>query len=216
MRRSFKMDISEIVTFWRGQQVRDDRQYWAHRLDQSVLKPSVRSFNLDFPVSPYVGDVLNARVIILCARAAYDSKSTPTEFPDNAAVEAYRARVDDPAGPKWSLLARYYDEKTNYADLIRSGEAVLVNACAYRSPKSVSRKTVDRLESVKFARKWLIEAVLPKAARNERLVIAKHPGLWNLAWEVSPPGVVNDSSPRLPKLSRTVRSRIDAFLANRA
>lgn len=65
------MQIEDIVTFWRGQQQADEKWQWAHRLDREVLDTGPHSFNLDHPVSPYIGDVLTAPVIILGANAGY-------------------------------------------------------------------------------------------------------------------------------------------------
>ena len=78
------MKIDEIVGFWRGEQQANAKGQWAHRLDRKVLDGGPHTFNLDYPVSPYIGDVLTAPVVILNANARYISDLTPTEFPDEA------------------------------------------------------------------------------------------------------------------------------------
>jgi hypothetical protein len=189
------MNIEEIVTFWRNQQEVDAQDRWAHRLDRKVLDAGSHSFNLDHPVSRYIGDVLTAPVIILNANAGYNRDLTPTEFPDEASVSAYVARVDDPSMSDWSFVSRYYD-RTNYGHLVASKKAVVVNACAYRSPKlseeAANRATIKRLPSAIFTRRWLLEAVLPMAAKGERLIVVKRGGQWKLPSTISTaPGVTS-------------------------
>jgi hypothetical protein len=111
------MNIGEIVAFWSGQQGVNAQGQWAHRFDRKVLDAGPQTFNLDHPVSPYIGDVLTAPVIILNANADYNPDLTPTEFHDGDAVSAYVARVDDPSGSDWSFVSRYYDG-TNYGPLV--------------------------------------------------------------------------------------------------
>ena len=174
------MQIGAIVDFWRGEQKPDDEGRWTHSLDRPLLDAGPHSFNLDYPVSPYVGDVLTAPVVILNANAGYGAR-TASEFPDAASIHAYVARVDEPAGADWTSVSRYYDD-TNYGHLLASGKAVLVNACAYRSPKITkepdNQKMIRRLPSSTFVQKWLLEAILPLARRGERLVVFNRGGQW--------------------------------------
>jgi len=214
------MHIEDIVTFWRGQQEVDAEGRWAHRLDRKVLDAGPHSFNLDYPVSPYIGDVLTAPVIILNANAGYKPDVTPTEFPDAASVSAYIARVDDPSGSDWSFVSRYYAE-TNYGHLIGPGKVVVVNACAYRSPKitdkteSNNRAMIKRLPSSIFMRRWLLEAVLPIAAKRERLVVINRGGQWRLGSAVIAPGVVKDPCPANARITDTALQAMTDFLDRR-
>lgn len=206
-----------MVTFWRGQQLKVDGR-WAHRLDVDTFAAEPHSFNLDHPVNPYVGDVLNAPVVILGANGGYSAELTPTEFPDDDAVRTYLDRVDNPMDADWSFVSQYYD-RTNYGDLVASGQAVLVNACAYRSVKiteePVNRRLIKRLESALFTRRWLLEAVLPMAAAGERLVVIKRGGQWNLPGHVSlAPGVVRDPAPVSPRITGVPFARMTDFLAS--
>ncbi|WP_202988408.1 hypothetical protein [Sphingopyxis terrae] len=210
------MDIKEIVAFWRGQQQIDLQGEWTHRLDRTVLETGPHSFNLDHPVCPYIGDVINAPVIILNANAGYDADLTPTEFPDASTVDAYIARVDEPSGSDWSFVSQYYDD-TNYGHLIASGKAVAVNACAYRSPKisneKDNRRIIPRLPSAIFTRRWLLEAVLPMAAKGERLVVANRSGLWKLDTASNANGLVRDACPVSPRITGVALSAMNDFLS---
>jgi len=190
--------IYEIVTFW-AEQRRTAAGEWLHPLDEPEFGSSNHSFNLDFPVSPYVGDVVSAPVIILGANAGYDPAMTPEEFSDELAIQRYVDRVRAPSTSDWSSVSRYYND-VNYGELIADGRAVLVNACPYRSPKisaePENKLLLNRLPSTTFARRWLLESVFPLAQSGERLVVAKRPGLWNLTPDArGREGVVFDPAP---------------------
>jgi len=211
------MQITDIVEFWRGEQVVDGRGRWTHRLDRRLLDSEPNTFNLDHPVSPYVGDVLNAAVVILNANAGYSSVLTPTEFPDAASSTAYVARVDHPSGADWSFVSRYYDD-TNYGHLVASGRAVVVNACAYRSPKitnePANQAIIKRLPSCVFTRRWIMEAVLPMARCGDRLIVVNRGGLWKLpASFYASPGVVRDPAPISARITGAACQAMIAFLA---
>jgi len=62
------MNIGDIVRYWQNQ-IRADIGDWVHPEDVNAFREYEHTFNLDFPVSPYVGDILNAPVIILGANA---------------------------------------------------------------------------------------------------------------------------------------------------
>ncbi|WP_156460698.1 hypothetical protein [Sphingomonas sp. Leaf339] len=215
------MDIADIVAFWRGQQKADAHGRWTHQIDQDVLGTGPHSFNLDHPVSPYIGDVLIAPVIILNANAGYNPVQTPTEFPDAPSVSAYTARVDDPSGSDWSFVSRYYND-TNYGHLVASGKVVVVNACAYRSPRisdkneADNRAMIKRLPSSIMMRRWLLEAILPIAAKGHRLIINNRGQHWRLGHAAPAPGIVRDPCPASPRITSTALSAMNDFLGNRA
>lgn len=215
------MEIADIVAFWRGQQKADALGRWTHQIDQGVLSTGPHSFNLDHPVSPYIGDVLTAPIIILNANAGYNPALTPTEFPDAASVSAYTARIGDPSGSDWSFVSRYYND-TNYGHLVASGKVVVVNACAYRSPRISDKKEADnramikRLPSSIMMRRWLLEVILPIAAKGDRLVINNRGKHWRLGTAANAPGVVRDPCPASPLITSTALTAMNDFLTNRA
>lgn len=213
------MDIGDIVSFWRGEQSADHQKRWAHRLDRKVLDAGPHSFNLDYPISPYVGDVVNAPVVILNANAGYNATLTSTEFPDDDACSSYVDRVDRPEGADWSFVSRYYND-TNYGHLVASGRVVVVNACAYRSRKiseeSDNQKMIPRLPSCIFTRRWLLEAALPMAKNGKRLIVVNRGGHWHLPANFSSQtGVTKDPAPVSPRITSTALQRMSEFLDHR-
>jgi len=212
------MQIGELTAFWSGRQS-GTGGVWCHDEDRALLGAEGHSFNLDFPVSPYVGNILDAPVVILNANAGYNPRMTPSEFPNAAAITAYVARVNQPAGADWGSVSQYYDG-TNYGHLVPAGKAALVNACAYRSPKisqePENRTLIRQLPSCLFTRKWLMEALLPAANRGERLIVANRHGLWRLPPQsFSGNGIVKDPAPVSPHLSGGTMERVEAFLRDR-
>jgi hypothetical protein len=198
------MNLENIVTYW-SKQHRNDRGQWVHPADQAEFDSARHTFNLDYPVSPYVGDILNAPVVILGANAGYDPLITPVEFPDADAISAYVHRVSAPDKSDWSAVAPYY-EGVNYGPLIGSGQAVLINACPYRSKKISeepdNKRLLDQLPSTEFTREWLLSTVIPLAEAGQRLVIAKRPGLWRLPQALrNMNGIEFDPAPISPQIT---------------
>ncbi len=198
------MILEDIVTFWQAQ-YKNDQGQWLHPADEEVFEANPHSFNLDFPVSPYIGDILCAPVIIMGANAGYKTDTTPAEFPNEKTIDNYVKRVGAPSESDWSFVSKYY-ERVNYGKLIVTGQAALINACAYRSPKisaePENRRLVRKLTPVTFTRHWLLEALFPFAKTGHRLVIVKRPGLWNLpdtAWQTK--GVIFDPAPVSPQIT---------------
>ena len=192
---------------------------WTHDDDAQTLRESEHSYNLSFPVSPYVGDILNAPVIILGANAGYSEDRTPSEFTDQAAIDRYLGRVCNPSTSDWSGMAKYY-HGTNYGELLLDGRAVWINACAYRSPRlsqePQNRRLIQKLPSAQLTRRWLLEAVIPLAERGERLVVAKRFGQWKLPAELKDaPGVVFDPAPVSPQVTSRPWTAIQEFLSDR-
>jgi hypothetical protein len=198
------MKLQDIVTFW-SRQHRNDQGQWVHPEDQGVFESAPHTFNLDYPVSPYVGDILNAPVVILGANAGYDPSVTPIEFPDADAISAYVQRVSAPDTSDWVVVSPYYND-VNYGPLIGSGHAVLINACPYRSRKiseePENKQLLDRLPSTAFTREWLLSTVIPLAESGQRLVIAKRPGLWRLPQALrATNGIAFDPAPISPQIT---------------
>ncbi|MFC7516032.1 hypothetical protein ACFQUU_13540 [Herbaspirillum sp. GCM10030257] len=185
---------------------------WVHPEDRMLLESEPNTFNLDYPPPAFIGDVSTAVVIVLAANGGYDPTITSREFSSPAVSQRYLDRLARPADADWSEVAPYY-QGINYADLLLSGKAAIVNACAYRSRKiseePENRRLIKKLPSARFNRQWLLEAVLPDANQGKRLIVGKRHGLWDLPAEVrSSLGFVADPAPVSPHLSGVVLDRI--------
>jgi hypothetical protein len=202
-----------IVEFWQTQS--RTTFGWCHPDDAALLSRMPHSFNLDYPVSPYIGDVLNARVLVLGANAGYNSVTTPSEFEGEGRIDAYLSRVAKPDSADWSSLHKYYDS-VNYGDLIPSGQAALLNCCAYRSPSISKEKDnqdlIARLPSCAFTRRWLEQEIVPLARDGKLLVVAKRFGLWRIGHLRGVPGVIFDPAPVSPHMAHEVLAQVRQFL----
>lgn len=203
----------DLPSYW--SMVLKTSQGWVHPEDEDDLEREPHSFNLDFPPPAFVGDVVNAKIIILAANGGYKSTATAEEFAAQGAAERYLKRLSRPTEADWREVAPYYS-KINYADLVCSGRAVIVNACAYRSPKISeepdNRKLIKKLRSVQMTRSWLMEVVLPEMQAGKRVVVGKRQGLWDLPSIVKESaGFVADPAPVSPHLSAVVWERLKNF-----
>lgn len=212
------MHVSEIVDYWARFGRDEATGQWTHPDDRAVLAGQ-HSFNLDYPTCPYLGPVTSAKVVILGANGGYSPTATPDEFPDREAFERYLGRIRDPEGADWSNVSPYYD-RVNYGPLVYRGDAVWVNASPYRSPRISAEpdnlRLVTLLPTSVFIRRWLIDAVVPLAARGQRLIVVKRPGLWRLPPEVrTATGVIVDPAPRSPHLASSPWEAVREFLTGR-
>lgn len=169
--------------------------YWS-RLENAVhpddeatfSRLSDHGFNLDFPPPAFVGDIVNAPVIILDNNGGYKSGMTPNEFPDDEAREEFRERLTTPRPvvPTMRSMSRYYLER-NYSKWLISGEAALVNGVAYRSingeARAVKRLTKE-LPSAQFHQKWLRETAAPLAVCGKRFIVVHRWTRWNGAADI--------------------------------
>lgn len=209
------MQVSDIVEYWARFGRDEATGRWTHPDDRAVLARQ-HSFNLDYPTCPYLGPVASAKVVILGANGGYSPTATPHEFPDTEAFERYLGRIRDPESADWSNVSPYYD-RVNYGPLVYRGDAVWINASPYRSPRISAepdnQRLVKLLPTSVFIRRWLIDAVVPLAARGERLVVVKRPGLWRLPREVrTAMGVIVDPAPISPQLTSASWKAVQDFL----
>ena len=207
-------DLQAIVTYWCMQLCVGGK--WLHPDDEHVLLREPHSFNLDFPAGQYVGDILRAPVVILGANGGYSSR-TPNEFRSQDCVQDFLARQKDPSNADWlSSLPPYYYE-TNYGQWLADGRVALVNACAYRSPKISeepdNKRIIKKLQSVRFTRSWLLDALITLAQSEQRLVVVKRPGLWNLRDLRGTVGIVFDPAPISPRITGGALRAVLHFLA---
>jgi len=204
---------ADLSIYW--SQLRRGNLGWVHPADEKLLGEAQHSLNLDFPPPAFIGDINNARIIILVANGGYKSKVTPGEFASPDAVERYLRRLSNPESADWNEVAPYY-RGVNYADLVSSGCAVAVNACAYRSPRISeepdNRKLIRRLPSCIFHRDWLVNTILPELQSGKRILVGKRHGLWFLPPSIKEcAGFIADPAPVSPHLSKFVWKHIEAF-----
>jgi hypothetical protein len=198
---------SSIVKFWR------QLIGAVHPADVDVLAAAPGLFNLDYPPPAYVGDVDNARVILLNGNGGYKPAITPLEFPDKASIERAIIRLHYPAPIEPSDVSEYYSN-ANYSHWLKSGEMAMVNAVAYRAPEITEsvRRIAGGLPSTQIHIQWLMGEVIPAAATGQRLIIAHRNGMWNLNRNIEFSGVHFTSNPRSKSLSRETVTAIEVFL----
>lgn len=187
-----------------------------HPVDSVVFGRGRHSFNLDFPPPAFIGDIVNAPVVLLDANGGYDPIVTPAEFPDQRSHDRYLDLLHRPRAIEPGSIAPYYGSR-NYSRLIADGILALVNAVAYRSP-SISRepdnrKLAEQLPSTHVHRRWLRHELLNEAASGDRLVIAHRTSLWKISKaEGSIPGVHFTTNPVSADLSKATLVAISRFV----
>lgn len=203
----------ELAEFWG--QLEDS----VHPDDKRVLEEDQNhAFNLDFPPPAFIGDIVNARVIILDNNGGFSPSLTPTEFPDEEACQEYRDRLANPVAvdPSARSMARYYVTR-NFSDWLISGEAALVNGVAYRS-KDGSAKGIARLTrtlpSAVYHQRWLREILAPLVREGERFVVAHRWSRWNNAADSlrNLPNVIFSEAPISKDLTAREREAAERFL----
>ncbi|WP_157115283.1 hypothetical protein [Paracoccus contaminans] len=202
--------------------------YWS-RLTENVHPDDVEifavfarhSFNLDHPPPAFVGDVLNAPVIILDNNGGYDEIMTPKEFASPDADRMFRASLADPRPIQYCApyLSEYY-RSSNYSAYLRSGDAALVNGVAYRSRDgrhSSIKALTGLLRSAQEHRRWLTETILPQVQRGERFVIVHRWARWGSATDVfrNEANAIFSRSPVSKNLSAAEILALDNFLRRR-
>lgn len=172
-----------LVEFWRQCVGPDRNGRWVHPSDSEQFERNLNSFNTDYPPSPYIGNVIDAPIIILGLNGRFSS-GTAVEFSAPGANAAHLTRISHPESADWRAMAAYYIRETNFGGFILNGQAVVVNGCTYRSPKWSSERENQRfarkLPSSAFLRQWLEKELVPATARGDRLVIAWRWNSWLL------------------------------------
>lgn len=200
----------DLSDYW--SKVRQTKQGWTHPNDEELLGREPHTFNLEFPPPAFVGDIENARVIVLAANGGYNESVTPSEFAASGAAKRYVERLSCPAVADWKEVAPYY-RGINYSELVFQGKAAIVNACAYRSLKISeepdNRRLIKKLPSVQFTRRWLVEVVLPQMQAGNRFVVGKRHGLWDLPNFIKESNAfIADPAPVSPHLSAVVLEKL--------
>ncbi len=197
---------SSIADFWsrlRGPVHPDDEAYFRDNPDVGAL------FQKNFIPSAFFGDVLNAKVILCYGNGGPEGDQ---EFYRNPAMqEALLDHIRNPGPVDPSRFFDYFDDQW-FSTLIKDGQAVLVNAVAYRS-KDMNALTVANtreIPSVKVARAW-IQLACSEANGGHRLVVFQRNRLWGIKRHDSP-GVVFATNPRSKSLSGVTRGAITNYL----
>ncbi|WP_298359454.1 hypothetical protein [Rhodoblastus sp.] len=202
--------------------------YWA-RLEDNVhpddketfRQVSNHGFNLDFPPPAFIGDIVNAPVIILDNNGGYNAHITPAEFPDQEARNEFRKTLHtpQPVNPLARSMSRYYLER-NYSRWLISGQAALVNGVAYRS-LSGRERAVEQLTrilpSAIFHQKWLRDGLAPLAERRDRFVVVHRWGRWNRAANAlrGKTATIFSTAPVRPDLTLAEFVAVQTFLGSR-
>lgn len=168
--------------------------YWAN-LDGTVHPDDAaefekfpeHGFNLDFPPPAFIGDIVNAPVLILENNGGY-AESTRSEFPDMKAHTEFRDLLSNPrpVDRRERTISPYYLQR-NYTRWLEDGVAALVNGVAYRSVDGKARdvETMSRtLPSALKHQHWLRNVVLPMARSGERFIVVHRWTRWNSAANV--------------------------------
>lgn len=202
--------------------------YWGE-LEGSVHPKDVPVFdrfwdhgcNLDFPPPAYIGDIVNAPVIILDNNGGFDPRMTPAEFPDAQAHNDFREVLANPRPLDLAerTVSPYYRSR-NYTRFLTSGCAALVNGVAYRSVNGRSKgigALTKILPSALFHQKWLHHAILPLVARGERFLVVHRWSRWNGTVDVfrGHPMAVFSTAPVSKDLTGQELTAVEDFLQNR-
>ena len=207
--------LSSIVDYWR------DLEGSVHPQDVPVFERyHDHGFNLDYPPPAYIGDIVNAPIIILDNNGGFDSKKTPQEFPDAEAHDEFRETLaaSRPLDPKQRSVSPYYCSR-NYTEWLTSGTAALVNGVAYRSVSGLSSRVAELTKVLPAAllhQKWLRDAVLPLVENGERFLVVHRWSRWNGAAEVfrGHPGAVFSKAPVSKNLTGQELAAVEGFLQN--
>jgi hypothetical protein len=205
---------SSIRKFWQR------LEFTVHPDDEHVFENHRyrHAFNLEFPPPAFIGDVDNALIVILMGHGGYDSKMTPSEFPEPTDHVEYRRWLKG-EGPIPRNLSSYYTGNKVVFDWIRNGDAVIVNAVAYRTPKIRERAENDRiaklLPSLEVHRKWFFREVLSDAKADYRRVVAHHPRLWGLQRVDDAQGIIAFPPSHLKYLPRPLTEDLGSWLAGK-
>ena len=165
------------------------RRFWqrldgaVHPEDQVVLDTHTHTFDLRFPPPAFIGDVDHAPLVVLMLNGGVAADLEAAEFPTPEDSTEYINWLAGRRREAPTRLSRYYTGNRIYP-WIESGQAVIVNAIAYRSPsirnEPDNKKMRGILPSALCHRRWLMDEVLPDVKAGGRKVIVHRPSLWDL------------------------------------
>jgi len=208
--------IESIVDYW----TELDRS--VHPRDRSTFDQfGDHGFNLEFPPPAYIGDIMNAPIIILENNGGFGADRTPAEFPDKKAHEEFRAMLSAPRPLDLSqrTVSPYYRSR-NYTRLLTSGLAAIVNGVPYRSINGRASRVAELtkvLPSALFHQKWLRQAVFPLVESGKRFLIIHRWSRWNGATIIylGHPNAVFSTAPVSKDLTSQEMIAAEKFLLRR-
>lgn len=198
--------LSSLADFWShltGPVHPRDEHYFRDRPDVAAL------LQKGFIPSAFFGDVVNARVILCYGNGG--SEDDQEFYRDRAMQDALLEHIQNPGPVDPSRFFTYFHGEW-HTPLIRDGQAVLVNAVAYRSVNmnALTDANMGNIPSVKVARDW-IRTACAEAACGRRLVVFQRCRLWGVKRHTSP-GVVFATNPVSKSLSKETRAVINDYL----
>ena len=181
-------------------------------------KFSSHDFNLDFPPPAFVGDVVNAPVIILDNNGGYNGEQTKLEFPDGEAHDEFRDLLANPraVNRKERVISSYYLSR-NYTRWLEQGVAALVNGIAYRSVDGNSKDVKAMTKTLPSALRhqhWLRHNLYPLVESGHRFVVVHRWARWNGAHKVfeDSPYAIRSSAPISKDLTTREVEAVQEFL----
>jgi hypothetical protein len=188
-----------------------------HPEDRVALASHPHTFDLRFPPPAFIGDVDHAPLVVLMLNGGVAADLQAAEFPTPGDSTEY---IDWLAGRRKKAptrLSPYYTRNRLYL-WIESGQAVIVNAIAYRSHsitnEPANKKMRKILPSALLHRRWLMNEVLPAVKAGKRKVIAHRPSLWDLDRTIHADFLFS-TNPVSEHLSEAMRECASRWLASR-
>ena len=166
---------SSLVKFWHKY---DPLNSNIHPDDRDVLRRNSHFFNLDHPVTPYIGDIDHASVVLIFLNGGYDPKITPNEFDTLGKRRRFAEFVHNPRPIPPEHISTYY-KTSQYGDMIEKGHVAMVNVVPYRSAKWPGRKQTEwgkLLKSFQATRSWFHKELVPDTETGKRMAVRKRDG----------------------------------------
>ena len=198
--------LSSLTEFWshlEGPVHPEDARYFLERPDVAAL------LQTNFIPSAFFGDVENAKVILCYGNGGAEDEQAFYRSPQMQAALLSHIRKPGPIDP--DRFFTYFSGEW-HTQLIRDGQAALVNAVAYRSVNmnALTDANMKGIPSVRIARNW-IKTACAEAAAGRRLVVLQRRRLWGVKAHPAP-GVVFATNPVSKSLSKETRAAIETFL----
>lgn len=202
--------MNELAEFWsklRGPIHPADEEYFRLNPDIDTL------FQKGFVPSAFFGDLLKAKVILCFGNGGSEDDQEYYRNPALQSALLAHIRMPGPINP--SRFFTYFLSQ-EFSKWISSGDAVFVNAVAYRSVNmdALTPENTKNIPSVKVARRWIRE-MCDRAKHGERMIVFHRWRLWGVArGALEKQNVIFSKNPASPYLSETVASTVRAYLTS--